>query len=298
MSAGGDDGPAVFDSAELLVRLADVDAELPGDEHIEIAVIGGAAITFLRAGRVTNDVDVISEGMPQTLRDAAARVASRHALRTDWINNAAKIGLPRLEPQLETIYRGERLTVHRAGPKYLLATKLNAGRPIYIEDAVHLAITPAPRRRSPTAPRCHPARLRCRQHGPWRVAEAGDASSAGDAAQRGLEVSAHGGDRSCRRHVAETVAGDSRVPDSSRSDVDAAGLDGGGGGRLDAAADVVGGDGPGEVGVIGDGVGSVAQIHDLGHVESVTAISPRRGGPARRRARWGPTHTVARRLAN
>ena len=46
MSAGGDDGPAVFDSAELLVRLADVDAELPGDEHIEIAVIGGAAITF------------------------------------------------------------------------------------------------------------------------------------------------------------------------------------------------------------------------------------------------------------
>ena len=140
MSAGGDDGPAVFDSAELLVRLADVDAELPGDEHIEIAVIGGAAITFLRAGRVTNDVDVISEGMPQTLRDAAARVASRHALRTDWINDAAKIGLPRLEPQLETIYRGERLTVHRAGPKYLLATKLNAGRPVDIEDAVHLAI--------------------------------------------------------------------------------------------------------------------------------------------------------------
>ena len=59
MSAGGGDGPAVFDSAELLVRLADVDAELPGDEHIEIAVIGGAAITFLRAGRVANDVDAL-----------------------------------------------------------------------------------------------------------------------------------------------------------------------------------------------------------------------------------------------
>ena len=71
--------------------------------------------------------------------------------------DAAKIGLPHLDPELETIYRGKRLTdpeletiyrgkrltsdvVHRAGVKYLLATKLMAGRPVDLEDAVHLAI--------------------------------------------------------------------------------------------------------------------------------------------------------------
>ena len=61
-------------------------------------------------------------------------------MRSDWINDAAKIGLPHLDPELETIYRGKRLTVHRAGVKYLLATKLMAGRPVDLEDAVHLAI--------------------------------------------------------------------------------------------------------------------------------------------------------------
>ena len=111
MSAPGTDGPATFDSAELLARLAEVDAELPDGEHIQIAVIGGAAILFLRPGRFTNDGDVISEGMPQILREVAARVAARYGLRSDWINDAAKIGLPHLDPELETIYRGKRLTV-------------------------------------------------------------------------------------------------------------------------------------------------------------------------------------------
>ena len=138
--SGADAGEAVFDHKQLLVYLAEVDSELPTGEQVQIAVIGGAAVTSLRDDRVTDDVDVISEGMPQVLRDAAARVAARHALRGDWINDAAKSGLPDLDPQLETIYRGEHLTVYRAGPKYLLATKLRAGRPVDIEDAAHLAI--------------------------------------------------------------------------------------------------------------------------------------------------------------
>ena len=67
-------------------------------------------------------------------------MAARHGLRPDWINNAARLNLPRLDPQLETVYRGERLALHIAGPRYLLATKLLAGRDVDVNDAVHLAV--------------------------------------------------------------------------------------------------------------------------------------------------------------
>ena len=124
----------------MLGFLAEVDAELPPGDHIEIAVIGGAAVGFLVPGRVTDDVDVISEGMPQVLADADERVANRHGLRRDWINDAARLGLPHLAPDLVPIFGGERLTVYRASATYVLATKLNAGRPVDVEDAVPLAI--------------------------------------------------------------------------------------------------------------------------------------------------------------
>ena len=129
-----------FGNTELLLYLAEVDAELAAATHTEIAVIGGAAVSFRNPDRLSDDVDVVSEGMPQELRAAAAAVAARHGLRPDWINDAAKVGLPRLDPQLETVYCGERLTVHAAGPRYLLATKLLAGRAVDLDDAVALAI--------------------------------------------------------------------------------------------------------------------------------------------------------------
>ena len=66
--------------------------------------------------------------------------AGRHGLRADWINDAARLNLPRLDPQLEPVYEGSRLTVYIAGPRYLLATKLIAGRDVDLDDAVHLAI--------------------------------------------------------------------------------------------------------------------------------------------------------------
>ena len=89
---------------------------------------------------MTDDVDVISEGMPEKLRAAAASVAARHALRPDWINDAAKVGLPHLDANIEPVYSGERLIVYRADSKYLPATKLHAGRPQDLDDAVPLAV--------------------------------------------------------------------------------------------------------------------------------------------------------------
>ena len=130
---------AEFGGEELLGLLAEVDAELPEGAHVEIAAIGGGVLALRWADRTTGDLDVVSESMPPELRSAAARVARRHDLRPDWINDAAKVKVPDLDPQLEVLYAGDRLTVYGAGPRYLLATKLFAARAHDFDDALRLA---------------------------------------------------------------------------------------------------------------------------------------------------------------
>ena len=95
---------------------------------------------FLVPGRVTDDVDIVSEDLPEAFRDAAERLAVRHGLRSDWVNDAAKGSLPRLPADLEPVYTGSRLEVYRTGYSYLLATKLHAGRAVDLADAVPLAV--------------------------------------------------------------------------------------------------------------------------------------------------------------
>ena len=91
------------------------------------------------AARVTGDVDVISEGMDSTIRQAARTVAGRHNLAPDWINDGAKGLAVGIEVEPETIFKGSHLIVESAGPRYLLAMKLAAARPEDAADAIHLA---------------------------------------------------------------------------------------------------------------------------------------------------------------
>lgn len=74
-SPGHDPQPALFDGPALLNLLAEVDAELPEGSVVEIAVIGGAALTVRWADRMSMDVDVVSDFMPPELRTAGAAVA-------------------------------------------------------------------------------------------------------------------------------------------------------------------------------------------------------------------------------
>ena len=104
-SPDGDLRQAEFDGAELLGLLAEVDDELPEGVDVEIAAVGGGGVLALRwRDRMTADLDVVSDSMPPELRSAAAAVADRHDLRPDWINDAAKIKTPHLDPQLEVLY--------------------------------------------------------------------------------------------------------------------------------------------------------------------------------------------------
>ena len=63
--------------------------------------------------RITNDVDVVSEGMTPLLRTSVARVARDYDLEPGWFNDAAKLKAPALpidDPIL--VFDGDRLRVY------------------------------------------------------------------------------------------------------------------------------------------------------------------------------------------
>ena len=124
---------AVDLTPERIVELfLEVDAELYAltDRHHDVMIAGGAAVALLwDEQRITNDVDVVSEGMTPQLRTAASRVARDYGLEPDWFNDAAKLKAPSLdagEPIL--VFDGARLRVYAAPARYVLAMKLMSGR--------------------------------------------------------------------------------------------------------------------------------------------------------------------------
>ena len=149
MNAPGDDPGAAgieepshrqFGSVEMLRLFAEVDEELQvlDAPPVSLAIAGGASMALRRGSRVTGDVDVVSEGMNDLVRRAAATVAERHHLAQDWLNDGVKglgVALP-LDAQ--PVFSGTCLTVESVGPKYLLAMKLTAARPEDLEDCAHL----------------------------------------------------------------------------------------------------------------------------------------------------------------
>ena len=103
-----------------------------------ILVVGGAAIAMQwDHARMTNDVDVVSDGLASELREGVAAVAAKQrGVRTDWLNDAAKIGSlsPQVDPDPCLIYKGTNLMVYGASARYVMAMKLVVRRPIDLED--------------------------------------------------------------------------------------------------------------------------------------------------------------------
>ena len=128
---------------QLLALFGAVDRELVRTwgvlpEPFELLVVGGAAVALQwHPGRLTKDVDVVSEGLPEGLWQAAERVAEGWAgVQPDWLNDAAKIGaLSRQVTANPTLlYGGGNLRIHGASARYVLAMKLVAGRQQDLDD--------------------------------------------------------------------------------------------------------------------------------------------------------------------
>ena len=115
----------------LVRRMGELEAPL------ELLVVGGAAISMQwDPGRVTSDVDLVSDRLPGDLWEGAAEVAAgQEGVRPDWLNDAAKIGAlsPRVDCRTHPRIRRER-TCWFMGPsaRYVMAMKLVAGRPRWI----------------------------------------------------------------------------------------------------------------------------------------------------------------------
>ena len=134
---------ASFDGDQLMALITELDAELgvhgAGSVPYRIAIAGGAAMALRLSDRLTGDVDVVSEGMHPDVRRAAETVASRHDLRPDWINDAAKLKTVSVDADLEPVFVGANLVVESVGARYLLAMKLVSARVVDKADCVALA---------------------------------------------------------------------------------------------------------------------------------------------------------------
>ena len=89
-------------------------------------------------GRQTGDIDIVSEGLNDAVRDASRTVASRHNLTPAWINDGVKGWAVSVTVEPERIFTGKCLILDSAGPRYLLAMKLLSGREADEEDCIHL----------------------------------------------------------------------------------------------------------------------------------------------------------------
>ena len=136
------DGELRFGAEAMLGYLEELDGLLDSDgmtEPVRLIVVGGAAMAVKSAGRVTHDIDVVSEDMTGDLRRAVARISEHHpGLRYDWINDGAKAKRVRIPMQPERIFDGQVLKVDSAGSRYILAMKLVSGRTVDAPDCEHL----------------------------------------------------------------------------------------------------------------------------------------------------------------
>ena len=119
----------MFNADEIRSLLAELGAEL--DHHGiagEMYLVGGAAIVLAYDGReATRDLDAIF--VPKTeIYEAAARIASRRGIETDWLNDAVKGLLPGPDPQAVTVFTCPGLSVSAGSPRHLLAMKVASAR--------------------------------------------------------------------------------------------------------------------------------------------------------------------------
>lgn len=115
--------PQPLQAADIERLFAELDRELASeDAHGDIYLVGGAVMCLVHAAREsTQDLDAYFEPA-DVLRSAAARIALRHDLPQNWLNDAVK-GFLSDQGNFRRYLDLDHLTVYTAEPDYLLAMK-------------------------------------------------------------------------------------------------------------------------------------------------------------------------------
>lgn len=109
--------------------LAEMDKELASAGLTgEIVLCGGAVMACVYEARPsTKDVDALFEPTRE-LRDVAAKIAERHGLEEDWLNDAAKAFIDTSRMKFVTVANLSALKVKRPDDEGMLAMKLASAR--------------------------------------------------------------------------------------------------------------------------------------------------------------------------
>lgn len=94
----------------------------------EMFIVGGAAMSLVyNTRRTTRDIDAVFEPK-MAIYAAARRLAERHNLSADWLNDAVKGLLPGKDPNAREYFQRRGISVSVPSPQYLLALKVAAAR--------------------------------------------------------------------------------------------------------------------------------------------------------------------------
>lgn len=110
----------------LLTELGEMLAE--AGERAELFLVGGAAMALAyNTRRFTADLGALFEPK-SVVYEAARKVAERHGLNRDWLNDAMKGFLPGEDPNSTVFLNQPGIVVRVASPRYLFAMKAAAAR--------------------------------------------------------------------------------------------------------------------------------------------------------------------------
>lgn len=114
---------------EIIALLTDLGRELESQGlRAELFVVGGAAMALaFSTRRATRDIDGVFEPKLEVYA-AAAQVAFRRGLPTDWLNDAVKGLLPGPDPESQSVLDLPGIRVSVPSARYLLALKVAAAR--------------------------------------------------------------------------------------------------------------------------------------------------------------------------
>lgn len=133
----------LFTAGQILQLFEALNQELEREKcHGEVYLLGGAVLCVaLHARAATRDVDAVFKPA-QTIRKAAARVAAKHDVPDDWLNDAVK-GFISEHGSYVPWLQLSHLKVLTAQPEYLLAMKclsLRLGSEFHDENDVRFLL--------------------------------------------------------------------------------------------------------------------------------------------------------------